>query len=400
MPVPISPRIAAIAESATLAVSSKARALKAQGIDVVDFGVGEPDFDTPEHIKHAAVKALAAGKTKYTPSAGTPQLRAAIAEKLKKDNGLDYAPAQIIVSDGAKHSLFNTMLTLVRPGDEVLIPSPYWVTYPEQVRLAGGSPVFVPCSPEKGYRLDAGTLAPFIRKGKTRVLVLNSPSNPTGAVIEPQELKRIGELCLANDVSVISDEIYEKLIYCGRQHASVVALVPGLKETSVVINGLSKAYAMTGWRIGYAAAPAAVAAAMSRLQDQSTSNPNSIAQEASVAALTGDQTCVETMRREFDERRKLMLRLVREIPGLTAPEPEGAFYVFAGCAGLVGKTVAGVKIDGSMALAQVCLEKANVAFVPGLAFGDDHAFRLSYATGTDRITEGLRRIGELLATAK
>ncbi len=395
--VPISSRIAAIAESATLAVSAKAKAMKKQGSDVVGFGVGEPDFDTPEHIKQAAVAALEAGKTKYTPATGTPELRAAIAEKLKNDNGLDYDPSQIIVSGGAKHSLFNVIMTMVSDGDEVLIPSPYWVTYPEQVKLAGGVPVFVPTSAESGYKLQPDVLAKHINKGRARLLILNSPCNPTGALIDPDALEAIGRLLLEANVSVVSDEIYEKLIYNNRKHVSILKLVPELLETSVLINGVSKAYSMTGWRIGYAAAPKSVAQAIGRLQGQSTSNPCSISQEAALEALTGDQSCVEAMRSQFDTRRKLMIERVRAIPGLTCPEPDGAFYLFVSFAELVGKTVAGVKINGSMDFCDVLLDKGHVAAVPGVAFGDDNCFRLSYATSVERINEGLDRIEKLLA---
>ncbi len=394
--VPISPNIAAIAESATLAVDAKAKAMKKQGIDVVGFGVGEPDFDTPEHIKQAAVAALKAGKTKYTPASGTPELRAAVARKFKTENGLDYDPSQVIISNGAKHSLFNIIMTMVRPGDEVLIPSPYWVTYPELVRIAGGVPVFIPTTAEDGYRLRADVLDSYIRKGKTRLLVLNSPCNPTGAVIEPDVLRQIGSRLLDAGVGVISDEVYEKLVYNGKEHVSILKLVPGLMETSVVVNAVSKAYAMTGWRIGYAAAPKPVAQAMSRFQSQATSGPCTMSQEAALVALTGDQQCVEDMRRQFDARRKLMIQRVRAIPGLTCPEPDGAFYLFVSFANLIGKKLAGAKITGSLDFCAAVLDKARVAVVPGIAFGDDVCFRLSYATSTERINEGLDRIAKLL----
>lgn len=397
--VPISSRIAAIAESATLAVSAKAKAMKKQGLDVIGFGVGEPDFDTPEHIKQAARAAIDAGKTKYTPATGTPELRAAIAEKLKNDNGLDYDPSQIIVSSGAKHSLFNVIMTMVRDGDEVLIPAPYWVTYPEQVKLAGGVPVFVPTSAETGYKLQPDVLAKYINKGRTRLLILNTPCNPTGALIDPDGLEAIGKLLLAANVSVVTDEIYEKLVYNDKKHVSILKVVPELIETSVLINGVSKAYSMTGWRIGYAAAPKPVAQAIGRLQGQSTSNPCSISQEAAIAALTGDQSCVEAMRSQFDTRRKLMIERVRAMPGLTCPEPDGAFYLFISFAELVGKTVEGVKINGSMDFCDLMLDKGHVAAVPGVAFGDDNCFRLSYATSVERINEGLDRIEKLLVAS-
>jgi len=395
--IPLNQRVAAIPESATLAVSAKAKAMKRQGLDVVGFGVGEPDFDTPEHIKQAAVNALSAGNTKYTPASGTPELRNAIVEKLKNDNQLDYDPSQIVVSNGAKHSLFNAVLALVRQGDEVLIPSPYWVTYPEQVKLAGGVPVIVPTSADDGYRLRPDAIARHIHPGKTRLLILNSPSNPTGAVLTPQTLTEIGTLCLEAGVSVIADEIYEKLVYNDKQHLSILKQVPELQETSILINGVSKAYAMTGWRIGYLAAPKHVAKAIGRLQGQATSGPSSISQAASLAALTGDQSCVAEMREQFDARRKLIMQRVADCPGLSAPEPDGAFYLFVSFADLIGKTLAGTTINGSLDFCNVLLEQAHVAAVPGIAFGDDNGFRLSYATSTDNINKGLDRIEKLLS---
>jgi len=390
----ISPAVAGIKESATLAVSSKAKAMKAAGEDVIAFAAGEPDFDTPDFIKNAAIEALKAGKTGYGPVPGTPELREAICRKLKRENDLDYDPAEIVVSVGAKHSLFNAILTLVSPGDEVLIPAPYWVTYPEQVRFAGGVPVAVETQPEDGFRLTPEAVAAAITT-KTRVMILNSPSNPTGAVYDSDALAAIAELLVKHDVLVISDEIYEHLIYGGRKHVSIFN-VAELRERGVLINGLSKAYAMTGWRIGYSAAPAEVTGAMKRLQSQSTSGITTFIQSGAAAALDSDGADVAKMRDAFERRRALIINRVKDIPVLMCTEPEGAFYLMVGIGNLIGKVVAGKEINGASDFCLTMLDAIKVAAIPGEAFGAPDWCRFSYATSEDTINAGFDRIAELL----
>jgi len=390
----ISPRVAAIAESATLAVTGKAKAMKAAGEDVVVFAAGEPDFDTPGFIKEAAIDGLKAGMTKYAPVPGTPALREAVCAKLKRENGLDYDPAEIVVSAGAKHSLFNAVLTLVADGDEVLIPAPYWVTYPEQVRFAGGVPVAVETKPEDGFRLKPEAVEKAITP-KTKAIIINSPSNPTGAVYDEKTLAAVAKSLIANDVYVISDEIYEHLIYGGKKHVSIFG-VADLKQRGVLINGMSKAYAMTGWRIGYAAAPVEIAAAMKRLQSQSTSGITTFAQPAAAAALESDQADVETMRAAFEKRRALIIRRVRDIPQLDCTEPEGAFYLMVNVEKLIGKTVADTKIETSTDFCLMMLDKIKVAAIPGEPFGAPGWCRFSYACSEDTINKGFDRIAELL----
>jgi aspartate aminotransferase len=370
--------------------------MMAEGLDVINFGVGEPDYDTPENIKQAAVEAIKKGMTKYTPVPGTERLRGAIAGKLKKDNGLDYQLSQIVVSTGAKHSLYNAFQVLCQEGDEVILPAPYWVSHLEQVKLSGARPVIVPTLAMNGFKLTSGELEAAITE-KTRLIVLNSPSNPTGAVYSRQELAALGEILERRGIAIISDEIYEKLLYDGLEHVSIASLSPGLKELTVVINGLSKSYAMTGWRIGYAAAPPAVAKAMADLQSHSTSNPTSIAQAASVEALEGTQEPLREMVAAFNRRRDYMLERVNAVPGLSCARPGGAFYLFPDMSAYIGKFYNGRKIDGASDLVAVLLEDAQVALVPGVAFGDDRCFRLSYATSMEKITEGMNRIERLLA---
>jgi aspartate aminotransferase len=334
--------------------------------------------------------------TKYTPVPGTERLRGAIAGKLKKDNGLDYQLSQIVVSTGAKHSLYNAFQVLCQEGDEVILPAPYWVSHLEQVKLSGARPVIVPTLAMNGFKLTSGELEAAITE-KTRLIVLNSPSNPTGAVYSRQELAALGEILERRGIAIISDEIYEKLLYDGLEHVSIASLSPGLKELTVVINGLSKSYAMTGWRIGYAAAPPAVAKAMADLQSHSTSNPTSIAQAASVEALAGTQEPLREMVAAFNRRRDYMLERVNAVPGLSCARPGGAFYLFPDMSAYIGKFYNGRKIDGASDLVAVLLEDAQVALVPGVAFGDDRCFRLSYATSMEKITEGMNRIERLLA---
>ena len=392
----VNPRVAAINESATLALTAKANAMKAAGEDVVAFAAGEPDFDTPEPIKEACIKALRAGQTKYAPVAGTPDLKKAIVEKLKRENGLDYEPSEIVVSVGAKHSLFNAVLTLVSDGDEVLIPAPYWVTYPEQVRLAGGKPVFVETDPADGFKLRAGAVKKAIRKGKTKLIILNSPNNPTGAVYDEADLREIADLCVANDVYVISDEIYEKLIYGGKKHVSIFQLKAEMKKRGVLINGLSKAYAMTGWRIGYTAAPKEFTVPMSRLQSHSTSGITTFCMPAAAEALRGDQSSVAKMHDAFEARRNLIIRRTRAIPGLECTEPEGAFYLMVGIGKLIGKTAAGKKIAGAADFCMALLESQKVAAVSGEDFGAPHWLRFSYACSEANINKGFDRLAEFV----
>ncbi|SFR05584.1 pyridoxal phosphate-dependent aminotransferase [Desulfoscipio geothermicus] len=384
-----------ISPSPTLSIDAQAKKMIAEGIKVINFGAGEPDFGTPENIKQAGVKAIENDMTRYTPVAGIEPLRRAIVKKLAEDNGLDYEPGQIVVSAGAKHSLYNAFQVLCQEGDEVILPAPYWVSYLEQIKLTGARPVIVSTRVENNFKLTPDELRRAITPN-TRLIVLNSPSNPTGAVYTGDELVALGEILEQNKIAVISDEIYEKLIYDGLEHVSIAALSPGLKELTVVINGVSKSYAMTGWRIGYAAAPAPVAKAMADLQSHSTSNPTSIAQAASVEALEGTQEPVRQMVAEFVKRRDYMVERLNAMPGVNCNRPGGAFYVFPEIKPLLGKSYEGVKIDSASDLAKVLLEKAHVAIVPGIAFGDDTCFRLSYATSMDNIREGLDRIEKVL----
>ncbi|MFZ5596542.1 MAG: pyridoxal phosphate-dependent aminotransferase [Bacillota bacterium] len=388
-----------ISPSPTLSIDAKAKKMTAEGLNVINFGVGEPDFDTPDHIKQAAVEALQKGMTKYTPVPGTERLREAIAAKLKEDNGLEYKPSQIVVSAGAKHSLYNTFQVLCQEGDEVILPTPYWVSYLEQIKLTSAVPVFVETTGANGFKLRPEDLKKAVTP-KTRLIVLNSPSNPTGAVYTRSELEALGEILAAHGVIIISDEIYEKLIYDGLEHVSIASLSPALKDLTVVINGVSKSHAMTGWRIGYAAAPQEIAKAMADLQSHSTSNPTSIAQAATVAALEGTQEPLREMQKEFNKRRDYMLGRVNAIPGLSCAKPGGAFYLFPDMSSYIGKMYNGKKIEGARDLAVILLDEAQVALVPGVAFGDDRCFRLSYATSMEKIKEGMDRIEKVLSMVK
>ncbi len=389
----LSSRAKEIKPSPTLAIDSKAKAMKAQGIDVISFGVGEPDFDTPENIKEAAIKAIRDGFTKYTPVGGTDKLKDAIIGKLEKDNGLKYERAEILVSCGAKHSLYNTMQALLDPGDEVLIPAPYWVSYPEQATLAGAKPVFIKTLEADRFLLDPAAFEKGIT-GKTKALILNSPSNPTGFSYGREALARIAQIAVERGIYVISDEIYEKLLYDGAEHVSIASLGEEIKKRTIVINGVSKAYSMTGWRIGYAAGPAPLIKAMTSMQSQSTSNPTSIAQAAAIEALNGPQDSVKAMAAQFDKRRRFIVDGLNAIPGIKCVPPTGAFYAFPNTSALYGRSP---EISSSSKLAMYLLEKANVAVVPGDAFGDDDFIRLSYATGIGEIEKGLERIKKALA---
>jgi len=384
----IAERLKKIKPSSTLAVTSKARKLKAEGKDVVSFAAGEPDADTPDFIKDSAIEAIKSGFTKYTPTTGIPELKKVITEKLKRENGLEYKPEQVVVSCGAKHSIFNALMALVDPGDEVVIPSPYWVSYPEMVNLCGGIPRFVKTSPENGFRVTAGELSAYISP-KTKVLILNSPSNPAGSVYTREELSAIAELCASKKIFVISDEIYEKLIYDQLKHISIAGLHPEMRDLAVTVNGVSKTYAMTGWRIGYLAAPPDIAEAIGRIQDHTTSNPCSISQKAALAALKAPEEFTAAMREEYSKRRDYMTGRLRSMPGLTYVPPQGAFYVFC--------DISRTGLD-SLAFAGRLLEEKYVAVIPGEGFGRDDYIRLSFATGIGQITKGMDRIEEWLKT--
>jgi len=391
----LSERAGRIQPSPTLAMDAKAKAMKAAGIDVVNFGVGEPDFDTPEHIKEAAVKALRDGCTKYTPVGGIDPLKDAIIEKLRRDNDLRYSREEIIVSCGAKHSLYNIAQALFNPGDEVLIPSPYWVSYPDQVLLNDATPVFLKTVESDRFTLQPEDLEAHITE-KTRALILNSPSNPTGLTYDRERLEKIAEIVMKHDIYVISDEIYEKLTYDGVPHVSIASLDPVLKEKTIVVNGVSKSYAMTGWRIGYAAGPKDVIRAMTNIQSQSTSNPTSIAQWAAVVALTGPQDFIATMREEFERRRSFLVDELNAIPGVHCLMPTGAFYAFPRTNHFYGRAANGRTISSSADLALYLLEEGKVALVPGGAFGDDNHVRLSYATSLGELKKGVERIRHAL----
>lgn len=381
-----------IIPSPTLAIDSLAKQMKADGIDVVGFGAGEPDFDTPAHIRKAAIDAIEAGHTRYTATGGIPELKAAIAEKVRRDHGLEYTPEEVVVSCGAKQVLYNAFQVLLEPGDEVIIPAPYWLTYLEQVRLAGGVPVVLETRQEDGFVPTPELLASKLTD-RTRAVVLNSPNNPTGAVYPQEVLEGLARVLLDYpECAIISDEIYESLVYDQDRPVSIAAVHPDIKARTLIVNGVSKAYAMTGWRIGYAVGPKVVAKAMTDLQSQSTSNPTSISQRAALAALEGPQGSVEEMRRAFDQRRRYMVERLARLPGVTCPLPGGAFYAFPRVDAAFGRSINGRTINNSDDLAQALLEEAHVALVPGSAFGADNFIRLSYATSMEAIEEGLDRI--------
>jgi aspartate aminotransferase len=392
----VAARIRQIPPSATLALNAKANQLKAQGVDIVNFGVGEPDFDTPENIREAAIRAIKEGFTRYTPVGGIPELKEAIAGKFQADYSLTYKPSEIVVSCGGKHSLYNLFMVLFDPGDEVIIPSPYWVSYVPMAMLAEAKPVLAPTREANGFKLTAQELKQYITP-RTKALVLNSPSNPTGCVYTKEELAALGEVVLANGLAVISDDIYDKIIFDGAKFCNLAMLSPELKARTFVLNGVSKAYAMTGWRIGYMAGPEAVVQAATNLQSQSTSNPTSIAQKAAVEALKGPQTALTAMVAEFAWRRDDIYRRVLEIPGVTTPKPGGAFYIFPNFSAYYDRIKPGAGQSHSQALAAYLLEEARLAAVPGAEFGEDKCLRFSYATSRERIATGLSRIKEALA---
>ncbi len=400
----LSSRLDSIKPSITLAVTSKAAALRRQGIDVIGFGAGEPDFDTPAHIRAAAKAAIDAGQTRYTDVAGTPELRKAVAKWLNGAHGLDFAPEHIVVSVGAKHSLFNLFFALLDAGDEVLVPAPYWVSYPEMVTFAGGTPVVVETTMARGLKARAVDLEARITP-KTRAIILCSPSNPTGAVYDKRELAELAELCVARDILVISDDIYRSLVY-GVPYGHLVNSVDGklreqIRARTLLVDGVSKTYAMTGWRIGVLAAPTDVAKAVATIQGQSTSNASSVAQAAALAALEGPQACVEEMRQAFDQRRKVMVDRLRAIPGVECLSPDGAFYVFPYLGAFTGrKTPDGKTLADDVQLSEYLLEAGRVALVPGTGFGAPGFVRLSYATSMAKIEEGLGRLREALVALK
>ena len=397
MPLSLSKTCLGISPSATLAMDTKAKEFIAAGYDVVIFGVGEPDFDTPEYIRDAAKDAIDAGKTRYTAVAGTMELRREIAKKFERDNNLTYDPAgEIIVSNGAKQVIFTALCALLNPGDEVILPAPCWVSYPEMVRMAGGVPVFAPTSAEAGFVFSEAEIAPYVT-AKTKAIILNTPSNPNGCILPRASLEGIADLAVKHQFYVIADEIYEKLIYDGEQHVAIAALNDEIKKQTIVVNGVSKTYAMTGWRIGYAAGPRPIIKAMTAYLSHAASNPNSIAQSAAAAALAaGDAQCVRDMVAEFDARRVLMHHLINLVPGVSAHLPKGAFYIMANISALVGKKYNGEVITGSDRFAELLLENKHVAVVPGNAFGDDTHVRLSYATSSGKIKRGIDRMAEFV----
>ncbi len=384
----ISTRASQLTPSLTLSIDSKAKAMKAEGIDICGFGAGEPDFDTPEFIKQAAITALEQGFTKYTPSSGLPELRQAISDKFAADNGLEYRPSQVIVSNGAKHSCYNAILAVCEPGDEVIIPSPYWVSYPEMVRLAGAEPVIVQTSERNGWKMTAEEFENAMTP-RTKMVIMNSPNNPSGAVYTREELEAIVNVAAEEEIYILSDEIYEKLVYDGVKHVSIASISKEAYDLTITVNGFSKSYAMTGWRLGYMGAPEAVAKAVDSIQSHSTSNPCSFAQKGGIAALKGDQQALSDMHDEFDMRRNYMYDRISKIANITAVKPQGAFYILVNISQL-GLT--------SQNFADRLLSKASVAVIPGAAFGDDRTIRLSYATSIDVIKKGLDRFQDFCRT--
>lgn len=396
-----SERILQVKPSPTLEVTALANALKAKGIDVIGFGTGEPDFDTPDHIKQAAIRAIEAGKTKYTPSGGIPELKKAVIEKFKRDNNLDYKPSEVIINSGGKHSFYNLMQVLLNRGDEVIIPSPYWVSYPPMTLLADGVPVIVDTTEDAGFKMTPVQLDGAIT-GKTRAVVINSPSNPTGSAYTKKEIGALAEVIGDRDIILISDDMYESILYDGFEFFNIAQVSEKMKKKSVVMNGVSKAYSMTGWRIGYMAGDAEIIAQVDTLQSQSTSNPTSISQWAAVEALNGGQGTVKEMVGAFDRRRKIIVQGLNDIPGFTCLSPNGAFYAFPGVEGvyamkgwqgIVEKYKSG---NNSSRLSSYLLEEARVAVVPGIAFGSDRHIRLSFATSDKNIIEGVKRIDEAI----
>jgi len=397
--VELSKRAKKISASLTLAISAKANKLKAAGEDVVSFGAGEPDFNTPEFICDAAREALEIGFTRYTAASGYEDLKEAIVQKLKRDNNLDFNKDQVIVSNGAKHSLFNTFQAILNPGDEVIIPVPYWLTYPETVKMGGGTPVFLETKENEDFKINIDKLKDMVNEN-TKALILNSPSNPTGSIYTKEELKAIAKIAVDNEIIVVSDEIYEKIVYDGNKHISIASLNDDIKKLTVVINGVSKAYAMTGWRIGYAAGPKEIIEVMSNIQSHATSNPNSIAQYASNKALRGDHSFMEDRKNKFSERRDYMYENINSINELSCLKPGGAFYIMMNISNVIGKKIDGNTIKDSFSFADNLLEYKKVAVIPGVAFGADNFIRLSYANSMENIKKGLNRTQEFINNLK
>ena len=396
----LSEKALGIKPSSTLSITEKAGILRSEGKNVISFSIGEPDFDTPEHIKKAAVDAINAGFTRYTAAAGIVELRKAVAKKLKEDNGLDYDYTQIVISNGAKHSLINALMAIINPGDEVIIPAPYWLSYAEMVRLAGGTPVVVYMDQNEGFALTRKVL----EKGysdKTKAVIITTPSNPTGIVMDEGQLREIADFAVEKDIAVIADEIYEKLIYSeDKKHISIASLNKEIYDRTITINGVSKSYAMTGWRIGYAAAPAPIAKLMSSMQSHMTSNPNSIAQKAALAAIEGPQDCVEDMRKQFAKRRDYIYDRVVNMPYVKTVKPEGAFYLFVDFSGTYGKSYKGTVLESAAQIGAILLDEKLIAVVPCADFGMPDHVRLSYATSIENITEGMNKLEEFLKELK
>lgn len=390
----LSDKALSISPSLTLDITAKANRMRKSGINVIGFGAGEPDFDTPDYIKEAAISAIREGYTKYTSTSGILELKEAIVQKLKRDNNLSYDVSQIVVSNGAKQAIFNTLCAILNQGDEVIIPSPYWLSYPEMVKLAGGVPVFIDTAESNNFKITATQLEEAI-SDKTKAIIINSPNNPTGAVYNEDELKNIAYLAVKHNIYVISDEIYEKLIYNGK-HVSIASFNEGIKNLTIIINGMSKAYSMTGWRIGYSASNPEIAKLINNIQSHTTSNPNTIAQYASVAALNQGDDTIKAMVVEFKRRRDYMLQRINKIDGLKAIAPDGAFYIIINISNFIGTEIDGRKINGSIDFANFLLEKAKVAVIPCLPFGNDNYIRVSYATSMNNIEEGFNRIENLL----
>lgn len=380
-----------ISSSVTLAITAKAKMLKDQGVDVVSFGAGEPDFNTPVNIQESGIKAIKSGYTRYTPASGILELKEAICRKLFNDNKIEYKASQIVVSNGAKQGLYNALMAICNPGDEVIVPVPYWVSYPELIKLVDGIPVYIETREEDKFKYTKSALLNAITD-KTKAIILNSPNNPTGAVYTKEELEMIAEIAVKNDLVIISDEIYEKLVYDEIKHISIASLNDEIKKRTIVLNGMSKAYAMTGWRIGYTASEEVIAKIMSNIQSHATSNPNSIAQYASVDALNGPQDTIELMRKEFEKRRNYMVEKINSISNISCSKPDGAFYVMVNISKLIGKKINGFEIKNSVDLCAALLEAEKVAAIPGAGFGTDNYIRLSYATSLENIIEGLNRI--------
>jgi aspartate aminotransferase len=392
----ISQRARNLVPSATLAIGAKARQMQADGIDVIGFAQGEPDFDTPAHIKEASIQATRDGFTKYTATGGINELKDAVVTKLKRDNGLTYSRNQVLVSCGGKHSLYNVFQALLDPGDEAIVPAPYWVSFPEQVKLCDATPVIVHASEAQGFRLSRQVLEPAVT-ARTKIVVLNSPSNPTGAALSRTELEGIAALAVERGFTLVSDETYEALVYDGFQHVSIASLGDAVYARTVVVNSMSKAYAMTGWRLGYAAGPAEVIKAMDGLQGQMTSNPTSFAQRGAVAALTGSQEPTQRMREEFAKRRRYIVDRLNRMPGIRCHSPEGAFYVFPNVSDLYGKRHGDTTIANSTEFSAFLLDAARIAVVPGVEFGSDQHIRISYATALDKIQQGMDRMAAAIS---